>query len=796
MSVLFEIRDFSFSYPGGVPALKNVSLQIEKGGFFLLCGPSGSGKSTLLRQLKPILAPHGEGSGQILFQGRSIRALDRREQCERIGFVFQSPEDQIVTDKVWHEMSFGLESLGRDPAFIRRRVAETVSFFGIESWFSRDVFQLSGGQKQLLNLAAVMAMDPEVLILDEPTGQLDPVSASDFLAALGRLNREYGITVILSEHRLEEAMPLATSAAVLDGGRLLCCGPPRHVGESLRQSCHPMFAAMPVPMRVWAAVDSGLPCPLTVREGRDWLAEFAACHPLGEVPPAASRDYPQGLSLEAKGIWHSYEKDGPDVLKDFSLSVQKGEFLALLGGNGTGKTTALKLMAGTLRPYRGKVESRGKTLLLPQSPQTLFIKKTLREDLLEAAPEGESFSRLTALCRLGNLLDRHPFDLSAGEMERAALCKLLLLQPDVLLLDEPTRGVDAGFKQIFGEIVEEFLSRGGTVIMASHDMEFCAEHAHRCALLFDGAVVAGGSPRNFFSGGGFYTTSANRMARPLLPQAVTAADVAAACGGSLPPAAKPPKPLETTQTPSAPGKTENSLTSPGKRPLSKRAALCIAVLLLLVPATVLAGAFFPGGKKYTLVSFLVLLECMLPFFLAFESRRPKAGELVTVAALCALGVAGRAAFYFLPQCKPVLAVAAVSGAAFGGEAGFLVGAVSMLVSNLFYGQGPWTPWQMFAMGLCGFCGGLLFKKGRLPRNRWLLGIYGFLAAVVLYGVPMNLSSALTWNGEPTLGVLLGYLASGFPYDCIHGAASFIFLWLGGAPLLEKLERLKTKYGLS
>ncbi|MBR5533972.1 MAG: ATP-binding cassette domain-containing protein, partial [Ruminiclostridium sp.] len=539
---LFRIRDFSFSYPEEeTKALDGLDLEVLPGDFLVLCGPSGCGKSTLLRQLKTVLAPHGVKTGEIFFDGTFLEEVDHRTQSQRIGFVQQNPENQIVTDKVWHELAFGLESLGYDTPTIRRRVAEMASFFGIQTWFYKKVTDLSGGQKQLLNLAAVMVLQPSVLILDEPTSQLDPIAASDFLAVLGKINRELGTTIILTEHRLEETFPLASSVAVLDQGKLLCQGSPQEVGAALREKGHSMFLAMPTAMGVWAAVENDLPCPVTVREGRDWLTAFAQTYPLGELPPERRYRYPEKPVLRGEELWFKYDQEGPDVVKGLTLEVKRGEFLALLGGNGTGKTTSLSLLAGLNKPYRGKLERTGTVGVLPQDPQALFVKKTLREDLMELVrdlPEGEreeKAARLISLCRLEGLLDRHPYDLSGGEQQRAALAKILLLDPEILLLDEPTKGLDAEFKVILAEILQTLLARGVTILMVSHDVEFCARYAHRCALFFDGSIVTEGTPRDFFSGNSFYTTSANRMARSLLPDAVTPEDIIAACGGEVPP---------------------------------------------------------------------------------------------------------------------------------------------------------------------------------------------------------------------------------------------------------------------
>ena len=860
--------------------LDDLTLTVEQGEFLGLCGPSGCGKSTLLRQLKTVLAPHGRRLGSIRFEGRPLEELDQREQSAGIGFVQQDPENQIVTDKVWHELAFGLESLGYDTPTIRRRVAEMASFFGIQTWFYKNVTELSGGQKQLLNLASIMAMQPSVLILDEPTSQLDPIAAADFLATLGKINRELGTTVVLTEHRLEDAFLLASRVAVMDRGRLLCTGSPAEVGAILRGAGHSMFLAMPTPMRIWAsAPDAGGHCPVTVREGRDWLTKFADGHPLMELPSEPRRTYPNEPAITAEGLWFKYEKELPDVVKGLSLTVRRGEFLALLGGNGTGKTTSLKLLSGLQKPYRGEVRLAGSVGVLPQNPQALFVKKTVREDLFEIL-KGRNFSGkaqeervawAVRLCRLEGLLDRHPYDLSGGEQQRAALAKVLLLGPEILLMDEPTKGLDAEFKQVFAEILQSLLRQGVTLLMVSHDIEFCARYAHRCALFFDGSIVTEAPPRAFFSGNSFYTTSANRMARGLLPEAVTAEDVIQACGGNLPPAPElpdsgeplpepeeasadyKPKPLpwwrklgavltgtvsfllflsfmnvtDLTQLITADGMTElanhqmilyalfilslflfatcitrrshrkdYALQVPkAKRKLAKRTVVAAVLVLLMIPLTLYIGVFYLDNKKYYFISLLVLLECMLPFFLIFEGRKPQARELVIIAVLCAIGIAGRAALFMLPQFKPVMAVTIIAGVAFGGETGFLVGAMTMLASNVLFGQGPLTPWQMFSMGIIGFLAGILFRKGLLRRNRGALCVFGALAAILIYGGIMNPASALTWVGELNEKVLLTYYISGLPFDCIQAAATWLFLWFGAEPMLEKLDRVKVKYGM-
>lgn len=801
---VFTIRNLNFTYPKQVKkAIDNLSLSVHAGELLVLCGPSGCGKSTLLRQLKTTLAPHGRKTGEILFEGKALDEISHREQSRKIGFVQQSPENQIVTDKVWHELAFGLESLGYENNIIRHRVAEMASFFGIEDWFYKNVTELSGGQKQLLNLASVMVMQPSVLILDEPTSQLDPIAASEFLSMLGKINRELGTTIILTEHRLEEAFALASRVVVIEKGKLFCDGTAQEVGKHLKEKGNQMFLAMPAAMQIWAAVENADDCPVTVRDGREWLSRFSKTHAFLEIPKEKEYTYSEGIALEGKKLWFRYEKERRDIVKGLNLSVRKGEFLALMGGNGTGKTTSLKVLAGLLPPYRGTVKINGSVGVLPQNPQTLFVKKTVREDLYEmcrgrkwsAELQEKKVTYVTAVCRLQELLERHPYDLSGGEQQRMALAKILLLEPDILFLDEPTKGLDAEFKEVFAEILRGLLHKGITILMVSHDIEFCARYAHRCGLFFDGNIVTEGTSRQFFSGNCFYTTAANRMARDLLPSAVTTEDVIAACGGKFSP--KQELPQEFPDLPQSDEKAEFIMpfAKEEKNKLQKRTMLAAGLILLAIPLTLFISVYYLGSRKYNLISLLILQETMLPFFLVFEGRKPKARELVTIAALCAIGVAGRAAFFMLPQFKPVIALTIIAGVAFGGESGFLVGAMTMLVSNMLFSQGPWMPWQMFAMGIIGFWAGVLFRKGLLQRKRLSLCIFGVISAVLVYGGIMNPAAAMISASKINLNIILAYYTTGFPMDCVQGLATGMFLWFAAEPMLEKLDRIKVKYGL-
>mgnify|MGYP005894774597 FL=1 len=538
----FEIKDLTFSYASakGKHSLENVSLSIEQGEFVTLCGKSGSGKSTLLRQLKTVLTPNGKRTGEILFRGVPLKEVSDRDQSEKIGFVMQNPDDQIVTDKVWHELAFGLESLGCDQKTMRGRVAEMACYFGIQDWFHRDVATLSGGQKQLLNLASIMAMQPEVLILDEPTSQLDPIAASDFLNTVRKINTELGTTVIITEHRLEDIFPYADRAVVMDKGRVIADDAPGKVGQLLFEQSNPMFTAMPTPVRVYYGAGGKGESPLTVRQGRSWLSrEFPTKPEKNTIPAPALPEEIENPALTLKELWFRYEKDTPDILRGVSAEIPAGSLYAILGGNGAGKSTTLKAISGICRPYRGKVTLFGKPVekyksselfngclaMLPQDPKSLFVKKTVREDLSEMTKDKAAIDRIAVLCQVTELLDSHPYDLSGGEQQRAALAKVLLTNPKLLLLDEPTKGIDSFFKETFAEILADLKKQGITIVMVSHDVEFCARYADVVSMFFDGQILTNDTPRRFFGSNSFYTTAAHRMSRHIFQGAVTAEDV-------------------------------------------------------------------------------------------------------------------------------------------------------------------------------------------------------------------------------------------------------------------------------
>lgn len=558
---LFDIENLTFTYAEAKhPAIEQLCFSVESGEFVVICGKSGCGKSTLLRHFKTALTPYGERQGCIRMLGRPLEQIPIREQSCEIGYVLQNPDNQIVTDKVWHELAFGLENLGCDQHTMHLRVAEMASFFGIESWFHKNVAELSGGQKQLLNLAGIMAMQPRVLILDEPTSQLDPIAAGDFLSTIRKINLDLGVTVILIEHRLEDVLPMADKVLVLENGKQIFYDSPRNVGRALAD--HDLFLAMPAPVQIYNAVGQPGSCPLTVCEGRQWLESRYL--PQTEPPPESQSPKPLQSDpvIQAKGLWFRYCKEGRDILKDLSIQVHKGEMFCILGGNGTGKSTLMKLLCGIHKPYRGKILLEGQHLqkfssqelfrhflgMLPQNPQTLFVGSTVQEDLDEMlhshSREGKEYQlalleQVIEDTEIQHLLDMHPYDLSGGEQQRAALAKVLLLEPRILLLDEPTKGLDGFYKHKLAEIFNRLKSRGVTILMVSHDVEFCAAYADTCALFFDGSIASSAPARSFFAGNSFYTTAANRMARNLYPYAITAKDVIEACQKNNPPALIP-----------------------------------------------------------------------------------------------------------------------------------------------------------------------------------------------------------------------------------------------------------------
>lgn len=539
---ILTLKNLSFSYPeSDRKAIENISLSVREGEFIVICGRSGCGKTTLLRLLKNELAPVGKREGEILFCGKAMDDIDARTSAGSIGFVAQNPESQTVTDKVWHELAFGMENLGCDPDEMRLRAGELANYFGINGWLHSDTATLSGGQKQLLALASVMALSPKVLLLDEPTSQLDPIAASGFISALQKINRELGMTVILSEHRLEEVFPIADRVVVMDEGKIVCSDTPQRVCELLGND--PISAGFPSAARIFSGLEGRGKCPLTVREGREFLSSFEK-----KSLPIEEKSRPDEVAFSMKNVWQRYERNSPDILKGADIEVRRGEIFSLLGGNGSGKTTLISVIAGVEKAYRGKITILGKNIkkygaelhrgtvaMLPQDVSTVFIKNTVRDDLFDicravGCEKNDAEKKIADICAelsITEVLSRHPYDLSGGEGQRAALAKILLTEPKILLLDEPTKGIDAFAKQTLMAILRRLSEGGVTVLIVTHDTEFAAEISGRCAMLFDGKVISPSCPQRFFGKNNFYTTSASRISRGIFENTVTAEQVIA-----------------------------------------------------------------------------------------------------------------------------------------------------------------------------------------------------------------------------------------------------------------------------
>lgn len=953
---IFDIDKFSFAYPDGndesgrtyLPdALRDTELHVRQGEFVVILGRSGCGKTTLLRQLKPSVTPVGKKKGQIIFDGKDICSLDDRMAASQIGFVWQDVNAQLVTDKVWHELAFGLESLGYDNGYVRRRVAEMGSFFGLGDIFHRKVMELSGGQKQLVNLASVMAMSPKVLVLDEPTSQLDPIAANDFINSLVRINRELGTTIIMTEHRLEDVLPVCNRSVVMENGRIIYDGDVRGFAESVRTKRidRGLYLSMPASVQIYMVLEknSGKQLPLTVPDAREWLVDYdrkfrenggAPVVPEiqnrgadegvngsenqadnaavdkgdkkrgavnGQKDAGCREEHPVVCSLDE--VSFRYERNTGDVLRQVSLDIYANEILMINGSNGCGKSTMLSLIANLYSPYSGKlrIAKNLRTGMLPQNPELLFTRRSVRDELIDAN-DRQQLAEIVRFCRLEELLDRHPYDLSGGEKQRLGLAKVLIADPDILLMDEPTKGLDNEFKMQLADMLRKLQKRGKTIVVVSHDIEFCAVAGDRVALLFDGEVAMVGDVRSYMSDNNFFTTAASRISRNILDGAVTVREVLAAYGADMDVTGAADGGNDsnqgteneslrianqgTAEMSEAAGisddkladiilnkdrKVENlsiwqivtiavttviiifgfwntmsvsdlsglvqqmTVTAEGRkylvlygimiaaifgllvaiRPITKkrnedivmdsvgrgfgkRTVVSIVAVLVLIPATIWFGVAKLGDKKYFFISLLVLLEAMLPFFVSFEDRKPKVRDIVTLAVMCALAVTGRTAFFMLPNFTPVMAIVIIAGVAFGCEGGFITGAMTMFVSNFIMGQGPWTPWQMFAMGLVGFLAGLFFAGSSVrTRNMTKLGlcIFGALICIVVYGGIMNPASVIMWQPNVNFSMIMASYVTGFPFDLAQATATVIALWLVARPFLEKLDRVRIKFGV-
>ena len=478
-----SFEHFAFTYAGAShPAVEDSTWHVPQGAFMLLEGATGSGKSTLLRCAHPVLAPAGTRSGTVQVLGQPWNSISAQHDARGIAYVSQHAAEQIVCDSVWHEMAFGLENKGLDAGSIRQRVAEVAHYFGIESWFRRATNTLSGGQQQLLNLASALCMQPQLLLLDEPTAQLDPVAATDFAHALFRVNRELGITVVVATHDPWLLAPYATQRFQL-----------------------------PAPSRVQPPAASAHPTPSQAQPP----AAATQPAPSQAQPPAASTHEPKPL-LSFRDVSFSYGSRDETVLDGFTLDVEQGSAHALVGGNGSGKTTALLVAAGVQRPQRGKVRNHARAqAYLPQDPKALFACDTVAAELAEwqsaCGYTDQDIAEALRAYGLEATVDQHPYDLSGGQQQMLALAKLLLTKPDLLLLDEPTKGLDASFRWQLGVVLREVRAAGTTIVLATHDLAFCRLFTDTASMIFDGQVSHTAPVDAFFKESLFFQPSVEAL---------------------------------------------------------------------------------------------------------------------------------------------------------------------------------------------------------------------------------------------------------------------------------------------
>ncbi|MFA5560240.1 MAG: energy-coupling factor transporter ATPase [Acholeplasmataceae bacterium] len=548
---LFTIKDLTFKYPNGkAPVLNKLNLEIQEGAFITLFGKTGCGKTTLLKLLKKQLAPYGEISGQIWYKNTLIDNIDERTAVADIGFVMQNPDQQIITDKVWHELVFGLESLGVEQSEIQKRVAETASFFGITNWYHQTTDSLSGGQKQLLNLAAIMVMNPNILILDEPTAQLDPIAATEFLHILKRINQELGTTILIVEHRLEEVIPLSDYVIIMKDKKIVLQEAPQNLQQEMRKlELYDMLVSLPSSMQIFDKLNKKGTVPITVRDGINFLKEHYDNQVKSLGYEKTSKE--DKTVLEIKEGFFRYERETPDILNGLSLEIYENEFFCIVGDNGVGKSTLLKIFSGLNKLYAGKIRLwnkeyssykktelyRNQLAMLPQNPQTLFIKNTVLGELKDACsimdyPRktiDQAIESIVSFLRLDQLLEQHPYDLSGGEQQKVALAKVLLMKPKILFLDEPTKGMDAFAKTEFAHLIKTLKKQGVTIVMVSHDIEFAAQYADRVSMYFDGKIVSIGNRVDFFKNNYHYTTAAYRISRLHYSDATTVERVVELC---------------------------------------------------------------------------------------------------------------------------------------------------------------------------------------------------------------------------------------------------------------------------
>lgn len=523
---VYSAKDLTFTYTGvQAPTLQNISFSVPENAFLLLYGTSGSGKTTLLRLLKSECTPKGNRQGKILYRGNPLSDLPYETSVREIAYTAQNPDTQQVSDYVKNELAFLPENLGLPSAEIQLKIAETVGFFGISDLYARKIQTLSGGEKQLVNLAAACVGTPRVLLLDEPFAMLDAVGAERLLRAIVRLHQSLGVTVLVTEHNIQPLLPYLTDVLTLENGTLGDC---LSVDAFLR--AHPDAAPSVAVPQMLGILDENTRLPKTEAQARTQLQSTVPHISLPVKPHVAA---PAKPILELKNAAFRYTRDGKDVLSDLSFSLSRGEIFAVIGANGAGKTTLLRVLTGEYKPYSGKRKASAelKIAAVPQNPQACFAFETVSEvlnaayapptpkalfHLLNDAPSAAPapLSAVADICEtlgIAGTLPKNPFDLSAGQQQRVAFAAALLKNPDVLLLDEPTKGLDKQSKEALLPLLADWKQAGKAVLLVTHDLDFAAACADRCALLFDGHFVFSGESRAFFTHGDLYTSAVARM---------------------------------------------------------------------------------------------------------------------------------------------------------------------------------------------------------------------------------------------------------------------------------------------
>ena len=535
---ILEVKHLGKAF-GSNQVLRDIDFSVSPGDVTCIIGPSGSGKSTLLRCLNMLETP---STGEINYHGTDITSknVNVSEYRSKVGMVFQN-FNLFNNMTALKNCTVGqVKVLKKSKEEAEKKALYYLEKVGMAPYINAKPKQLSGGQKQLLNLAATMVLGPEILILDEPTAQLDPIAAENFLGTLKKINDELGITVILSEHRLDNVLAYGNKVIVMDSGKIQYCGEPYKILE--HNIDEDVLKLMPMATRIY--YESGMEgadekTPISISDGRRWLERLVKNGSKNvediekgldkEINENTKRNISEDINkkvivkndyaIKCKNVWFRYEKASPDIIKGLNFEIKKGEIFAILGGNGTGKTTTMGIISGIRKAYRGKIKINGTVSALPQNVQTLFKEETVEDELIGVS------SNLIEKMELINVLKQHPYDISGGQQQKAALAKVLAKNPDILLLDEPTKAIDVIYKESLGRLMMDLKNQGKTIVMVSHDLDFCGQYADRCGLFAQGKLIGVNNVRKFFTKNKFYTTSVNKMAGRSIENAVNKEDL-------------------------------------------------------------------------------------------------------------------------------------------------------------------------------------------------------------------------------------------------------------------------------